>query len=102
MLRDMGRLIVIAEVAAPRTKERQIETALVDLAEQTRSEIGCAQYQLCRELSEEPRWAIYEVWQSEEHWRSHLRVDHLLEFKDLLCAIGGTLIAHKFASLELP
>ncbi len=95
----MGAFIVIADVTAPLTNQSQIEKALVDLAEQTRGETGCVEYQLCRELSEDVRWVIYEVWKTEQDWRSHLKVDHLHEFKDIIGAIGGTLTARKFAPL---
>ncbi|WP_412553216.1 antibiotic biosynthesis monooxygenase family protein [Shimia sp. MIT1388] len=95
----MGPFFVIAEVAAPLTNESQVEKALIGLAEQTHGETGCIEYRMCRELSEEVRWVIYEVWKTEQDWRSHLKVDHLLEFKDLLCAIGGTLTARKFVPL---
>lgn len=97
----MSPFIVIAQVSATPKNESQIEAALLDLAGQTSSEDGCVQYQMCREMSEEAVWVIFEVWETEVHWRAHLKADHLIAFKALLASTGGALTARKFTSLEV-
>ena len=39
---------------------------------------------------------LYEVWQSEAHWRSHLETEHLVKFKRIASADNLLMTVEKY------
>ncbi len=92
----MTVFVVVAEVEAGDGHEETMAAELDVLAKASRAEAGCVQYSLCEEEGALGTWLIYEVWQSEMHWRQHLETDVFRAFKfDVLPSIGR-LSARKF------
>ncbi|MFL2785894.1 MAG: putative quinol monooxygenase [Paracoccaceae bacterium] len=92
----MTQFIVLAHVETPPDRIPEIESELKALATATRNEPGCLTYQICRDIeASEGKWLIYEIWQSESHWRTHLETPHLLHFKKVVLPPTGELRAVK-------
>lgn len=95
----MPAFVVIAQIetAAENASDMAAEIAVLSVA--TRAELGCQHYQVCRDVESVGVWLIYEIWQSEAHWRAHLETPHLLRFKTEVVSKLGVLTAKKLAFL---
>lgn len=56
-------------------------TAARHLVTCSRQEAGCIQYDLKQETGEAAAFVIYEVWESEASWRTHIDANHIAAFK---------------------
>ncbi len=94
------RFVVVAHVQARLGHQDHMAAEINALAEASLLEEGCEVYKVCQEVDCDLTWLIYEVWQSEAHFRAHLKADALQKFKAMLTPEIGTLHADKlvFAS----
>ncbi|SMP23501.1 putative quinol monooxygenase [Shimia sagamensis] len=92
----MTVFVVVAEVEAGDGHEEAMAAELKLLTAASRAEAGCVQYSLCEEEGATGQWLIYEVWQSEMHWRQHLETDAFRAFKFDVVPSIGRLSARKF------
>ena len=73
-------LTVIAYVTAKAGHQDQVREALLDLVKQTRSEEGCANYDLHQSQENTSEFAIYENWRKAADLDAHAESVHLEAF----------------------
>jgi quinol monooxygenase YgiN len=71
---------VVAEMLAKPGREEALKSELLDMVEKTRTEEGCAQYDLHVALGEPGRFVFFENWASEEALKAHSESAHLKAF----------------------
>lgn len=88
---------VLTATIQPAQKDRaHIRSALNELRKETIQEEGCITYVLHSSIDPEGALMLYEVWQSEAHWRSHLETEHLAKFKLLIRQMNLSMNVEKF------
>lgn len=71
---------VIAYIFAKTGEEQRVQTALLDLVEQTRKEKGCINYDLHQSSEDTSKFVMYENWESAADLDAHSKSSHLREF----------------------
>lgn len=74
----MAHLTIIATIRARAGHEDEVLDGLRGLIAPTRSEDGCARYDLHRDLEDPTRFVFYETWESQEHLARHLESAHIV------------------------
>ncbi len=70
-------LTLVASIQALPGHESAIEQALQDLVEPTRTETGCLQYDLHRDLETPGLFHFYEAWATRADWETHNDSAHI-------------------------
>ncbi|MFG2358730.1 putative quinol monooxygenase [Streptomyces sp. NPDC048521] len=76
-------IVLVARMQARPGKEKELRDALPPLVAATRREEGCLTYAPHQGLDDPGLLVMHEVWQSEEHLRSHSQSEHLRAFAAL-------------------
>lgn len=58
---------------------------------ETRKEQGCIRYELCQSKEDPLQFAMFECWESQEHFNAHFETPHFKEF----AALAGEVTAER-------
>ena len=83
-------IVVLARAKAKPGKEADLERALRNVAEPTRAQHGCLQFELYRSMQDPATITAIERWASEEDHMRHMQGDHV---KTLIARFDGILAA---------
>jgi quinol monooxygenase YgiN len=78
----MSEVSAVAISLAKPGCEDQLATALEELLEPTRKEVGVLQYEMFRDLREPRSFVFIERWESEETFNAHCNSPHVLAYLD--------------------
>lgn len=95
----MTEFYVIAQVTTKPEHDAFVAQELHKLAAASQAEDGCVEYKLCQNAQVDCDWLIYEIWQSEAHWRTHLEQPPLLHFKETILPNRAKLTATKLSTV---
>lgn len=84
----MANLQVVAVITAKPGSEQVVGDALSTLVEPTRSEAGCASYQLFVSAADPATFITVETWGSQDELNAHLQSPHV---QQALSAVGDHL-----------
>ncbi len=73
----MADLPVVAVITAKAGSEQQVEQALTELVEPTRSEPGCISYNLLVSGADPATFITVETWRSQADLDAHLQTSHV-------------------------
>lgn len=94
----MTKLTNIAFMRAKQGMADELGDWLNRLAEPSRSEPGCINYDVHRSLDEPDVWCVYENWRSKQDLDTHFETPHMREFVDAAPRmIHGVLDLHYLA-----
>jgi quinol monooxygenase YgiN len=82
-------IISLGYVTVPTEHTEQVAQMLSELAAQTRTEPGCVDYRVSRDLEVEGRFALVETWASLEQMQTHLALPHIGPAVEALMGLGG-------------
>lgn len=83
-------IVVLARAKAKPGKEADLERALRDVAQPTRAQRGCLQFELYWSVQDPATITAIERWSSEEDHMRHMQGDHV---KTLIARFDGILAA---------
>jgi quinol monooxygenase YgiN len=74
--------MIILAVSAPIKPEHRDEMiqAAIAVQDATRQEPGCITYTFHTEVADPNKFFVYEVWESNEAWDSHMKQEHTRTF----------------------
>ena len=82
-------IISLGYVTVPTEHADQVSQMLSGLAAQTRTEPGCIDYRVSRDLEMAGRFSLVETWASLEQMQTHLALPHIGPAVEALMGLGG-------------
>ena len=76
------KLRIVARIVAAPGQADGLEDEMKILVDQTRSEPGCRQYDLHREIEDPDSFVFVEEWESRALWQTHLAGDAIQSFNE--------------------
>ena len=76
----MTKITLIAHITSHADKADIVQTALKELAEHTRAEDGCMQFNVHRDQENQAHFMLIENWISRELWQIHMESQHLQNY----------------------
>lgn len=73
-------IIVIAQIHSKGEFNSSVQTALLNLVEQTHKEPACKTYDLLQSLTDPNHFTMYEVWESKTGFNEHNKMDYIKDF----------------------
>ncbi|WP_407540354.1 putative quinol monooxygenase [Deinococcus radiomollis] len=82
-------IISLGYVTVPAEHADQVSQMLSGLAAQTRTEPGCIDYRVSRDLEVPGRFSLVETWAGLEQMQTHLALPHIGPAVEALMNLGG-------------
>lgn len=73
-------LTIVAKILAKKGKANLVKQELLKLITLTRAEVGCVNYDLHQDNSNEHLFLFYENWENKVLWEKHMESKHLANY----------------------
>ena len=77
----MAILTIVANLVIKAEKIDLVKKELLILAQETRKEEGCINYDLHQDNADPTRFMFYENWQTRELWQAHMQSAHIKAYR---------------------
>ena len=82
-MQDQSTLTLFVQAKALPSKESDLHLALLELAEQSRQDEGCLQYDVYIDKYSQRKFTLFENWISDDLWQKHMESKHVKKFTAL-------------------
>lgn len=89
------QVTLIATIRAKPGQEHRLGELLLPMAEPSRAEAGCLNYDVHQSTRDPAEWVIYENWRSRADLEAHFQLPHFLKLAaELPAVLGGEVDMH--------